>query len=37
MAKSVYQEIYQDLKKRIEAGDIAYGAFLPSENELTTS
>jgi len=37
MAKSVYQEIYQDLKKHIEAGDIAYGAFLPSENELTTS
>lgn len=35
MPKSVYQDIYQDLKGRIECGDIAYGAFLPSENELT--
>lgn len=37
MPKPVYQEIYQDLKKRIEDGSIAYGEFLPSENELTTS
>lgn len=35
MPKSVYQEIYSDLKQQIEAGDIAYRAFLPSESELT--
>lgn len=37
MPKPVYQEIYQDLKRRIETGDIAYGAFIPSESELTRS
>ncbi len=36
MPKAVYQEIYQELRGSIERGEIAYGAFLPSENELTT-
>ena len=37
MPKAVYQEIYADLKRRIEDGKFAYGEFLPSENELTAS
>ena len=37
MPKAVYQDIYLDLKRRIEDGGFAYGSFLPSESELTTS
>ena len=37
MPKAVYQDIYLDLKRRIEEGGFAYGSFLPSESELTTS
>ncbi len=35
MPKAVFQEIYQDLKCRIERGDYPYQEFLPSESELT--
>lgn len=37
MPKAVYQDIYLDLKRRVEEGGFAYGSFLPSESELTTS
>lgn len=35
MPKSVFQDIYNDLKKDIEDGTYAYQSFLPSEAELT--
>ena len=34
MPKSIYEEIYQDLKKKIEENAFAYQALLPSENTL---
>lgn len=35
MPKAVFQEIYRDLKTRIEQGAFPYQSFLPSEAELT--
>lgn len=35
MPKAVFQEIYRDLKRRIDNGSYAYQSFLPSEAELT--
>ncbi|WP_235422685.1 GntR family transcriptional regulator [Collinsella tanakaei] len=35
MPKAVFQDIYRDLKSRIERGAYAYQSFLPSEAELT--
>lgn len=35
MPKSVFQDIYRDLKARIEDGTFPYQSFLPSEAELT--
>lgn len=35
MAKAKYNEIYHDLKEKIENGQYNYADMLPSENELT--
>lgn len=35
MPKAVFQQIYHDLKKKIEDGSYPYQSFLPSEAELT--
>ncbi len=35
MPKAVFQEIYRDLKRKIDNGTYAYQSFLPSEAELT--
>lgn len=35
MPKSIYEEIFQDLKDKIETRKYQYGTLLPSENELT--
>ena len=34
MPKSKYEDIYQNLKEKIESGEYEYEALLPSENEL---
>ena len=34
MPKSIYESIYRDLKRRIEADEFAYRELLPSENTL---
>lgn len=34
MPKAKFEEIYRDLKRKIEAGEYAYQAMLPSENTL---
>ncbi len=34
MPKSKFEEIYRDLKEKVEQGDYLYGALLPSENTL---
>ncbi|MGN0347660.1 MAG: GntR family transcriptional regulator [Lachnospiraceae bacterium] len=34
MPKSIYEEIYKDLKEKIESQEFAYESLLPSENEL---
>lgn len=36
MPKAVFQDIYRDLKERIESGGYAYQSYLPSEAELTS-
>lgn len=35
MPKSIYEDIFEDLKKRIENNEYEYATLLPSENELT--
>lgn len=35
MPKSVFQQIYRDLKQKIDSGQYSYQEFLPSEAELT--
>ena len=37
MPKSVFWDIYRDIKANIEDGTYAYQSFLPSEAELTAS
>lgn len=32
MAKSKYESIYNDIRRKIETGEYAFGSFLPSEN-----
>lgn len=34
MPKSKFEEIYRDLKEKVEQGDFLYGELLPSENNL---
>ena len=34
MPKSIYESIYQDLRKKIEENTFAYQELLPSENTL---
>src|ERR1700760_651501 len=35
MARHRYQEIAEDLERRIESGELMRGTYLPTENELT--
>ena len=37
MPRSKYESIYKDLKQKIEEGEYAYQALLPSEHQLILS